>query len=428
MGYLCALLCGGICVFSYVRYKNIYHPIVSFSFLFFIVSFMSSLRLFEFYAAPDFAYLIILFGVICFSVGAIISDRVNIVFGKHNNFTQYELNKTIYFVMIFICLLIIVPRFLTIGKYLLLGHSVGDVYVTLAGSVGAETEDLAQSSLQALLIQFVGYPILYIIVPTSVLLFFRTFEKKYLIIATGLGLLRVLLDSRRTYLISLFIFFLVSFLLYQNKKELMDEKIVRKLEKIKKWIPIILILIIAAFEIVSRSRSNTFGQQSSFLGTFYNYYAGCVQYLGKCIDSYAFEHTYGFTTLRGLFAPFFGVLKIFGIDPIHPYQVATDIVNGMKYVVIQIGPGIRYNSFTTCFYQFYCDGGFFGIAFLSVAFGFYSEALYKRFLYDNQLRFEVRYLYFYGTILMLSFTNMRTILAFILWPLIIERFMYKRAE
>lgn len=400
---------------------------VSFSFLYFLITFMSSMRLCGFYAAPDNAYLIILCGVFFFAIGSVIAESKRIVIGKSTERPYYEFNKTAFYLMLFLCLLIIIPRFITIGSYLLRGNSIGDVYVTLAGSVGDETEELAQSGLQGLLMQFIGYPLLYIIVPTSIVLFFNTFEKKYILIAVTLAIIRVLLDSRRTYLISFFIFLLVAFLHYQNKSNFLSEKIVRSIKRIKKWIPIFLIVILLFFSFVSNSRSSTQGQQSSFLGTFYSYYAGSVQYLGYCIENHNFDYTFGFTTFRGLFAPVFGVLKLVGINPVTPYQLATEIVNGMKFVVFFVAPGTRFNSFTTCFYQFYCDGGYIGIVVLSMLFGAFSQALYKKFLYDNQLRFEVKYLYFYGTILLLSFTNMRTILAFIVWPLLIERFLYKKS-
>lgn len=426
MGYLCAFLCLMICLFSYGRHRKIYHPVVSFSFLYFLITFMSSMRLFGFYEAPDNAYLIILCGVLFFAVGSVIAESKRIVIGKSAEGSYYEFNKMAFYLMLSLCLLIIIPRFITIGSYLLRGNSIGDVYVTLAGSVGGETEELAQSGFQGLLMQFVGYPILYILVPTSILLFFETFEKKYLLIAISLGVIRVLLDSRRTYLISFFLFVLVAFLHYQKKKGILSENILRRINKIKKWIPAFLAAILLMFVFVSSSRADTLGQENSFLGTFYNYYAGCVQYLGYCIENFDFDFTYGFTTFRGLFAPIFGVLKLVGINPVTPYQVATEIVNGMKYIVLYVAPGARFNSFTTCFYQFYCDGGYIGIVILSMLFGAYSQALYKRFLYDNQLRFEAKYLYYYGTILLLSFTNMRTILAFIVWPLLIERFLYKK--
>ena len=427
MGYVCSILCLGICLFSYVRHRKIYHPVVSFSFLYFLITFLSSIRLFNFYAAPDSAYLIIICGVLFYALGSVFMEKKTFVFRKKCVGNFYEFNKRAYYFMLALCLLIIIPRFVTIGLYLLQGNSIGDVYVTLAGSAGDASEELAQSSIQEVLMQFIGYPILYLLVPTSILQFFRTFEKKYLLIATSLCMMRVLLDSRRTYLISFFVFILVAFMLYQDKTGFLSEKNRRRLKKIAKWIPFFLIAILLMFIFVSNSRSGTIGQETSFLGTFYNYYAGCVQYLGAWIEEYSFGYTYGFTTFRGLFVPIFGVLKLIGITPVAPYQEATEIVNGMKYVVLNVAPGTRFNSFTTCFYQFYCDGGYIGIILLSFIFGAFSQSLYKKFNNDSQLRFEVLYLYFYGTILMLSFTNMLTILAFITWPMIIERFIYKKA-
>lgn len=428
MGYICSLMCFLVCIFSYIRNKRVYHPVVSFAFLYFIITFMSSIRLFNFYSSNDISYIIIMCGVICFAMGSIFSENKKILIGEKKLENTYEFNNKAYYFMLAICLIIILPRFVTIMSYLFTGNSIGDVYVILAGSTGNETGELAQSSIQGLLMQFIAYPILYIIVPTSIIMFFRTFKKRYLLIAIALGLIRVLLDSRRTYLISFFIFILVSFLRYISDKHILNEIMYRQLHKIKKWIPIFLLTIIFTFIFISSSRAETIGHKTSFLGTFYNYYAGCVQYLGYCIENYSFNYTYGFTTLRGLFSPIFGVLELIGINSIASYQEATEIVNGMKYIVIDVAPGSGFNSFTTCFYQFYCDGGYLGIIIISFLFGLYSQSLYKKFIKSRQVRYEARYLYFYGSILMLSFTNMLTILVFIVWPLIIERFMYKKGR
>lgn len=424
MGYVCSFLCLFIFLFSYIRHNKIYHPVTSFSLLFFVVTFMSSLRLYNFYTAPDIAYIIISCGVLFFSIGSILVENKRFVVGKNVHEKKYDFNKCMYYILLSICLLIVFPRFVIILSYLLKGNTIGDIYVILAAST-IEEEELALSGLQNILMQFIGYPILYTLVPTSIVLFFNTYEKKFIIIAFILGIIRVLLDSRRTYLISFFLFLFIAFLHYKEKL-LLNKKYHNLVKKIKKYIPLLLIAIILIFTFISRSRSNTVGQKYSSLGSFYNYYAGCVQYLGYCIQNYRFEHSYGFTTFRGLFSPIFGMLKIFGIEPIHPYQVATEIVNGMKYVVFYVAPNSRFNSFTTCFYQFYCDGGYIGIIFLSIIFGMFSQILYTKFIYDNQLRFDVKYLYYYGTILLLSFTNMLTVLAFVVWPLLIERLLYKK--
>ena len=51
---------------------------------------------------------------------------------------------------------------------------------------------------------------------------------------------------------------------------------------------------------------------SSFLQTLTQYYGASVQFFGSSIHRAGIDdYTFGFSALRGFFAPFFGILKFF---------------------------------------------------------------------------------------------------------------------
>ena len=422
MAFLCVFITGIICVASYIKEKKYYHPTVSFSFLYFLIMLMSMLRLYNYYKADDISYILITVGICCFTLGSFCMSRISF---KSNTDAVYVLVRQRYVIMLIVCFILFITRFSVILKFILSGNTIGDVYVTLAGVTDGYDGELAQSGNQALIMQFIGLPLLNVIVPTSIVLFFKTMKKRYICFAVGLAVMLVLLDSRRTYLISCIIFIILAFSIFCFEHKISEVGLRKYIRKIKKWGLLIIIIFALFFYFVTKQRSLTVSDGHVSIGhTFYNYYAGSVQYLGYMLEQYNYEHTYFFTTLRGLFSPIFGVFNILGIESPHSYQVATDIVNSMKYCILNVSPSDKFNSFTTCFYQFYCDGGYVGIVSLSFLFGAYSQYLYNNL--KRGMRYEIKYIYFYGVILMLSFTNMRTILMYIVWPLIIERLLYRK--
>lgn len=412
-----------IFVTAYFKEKKYYHPVVSFSFLYFLIMFMSSLKLYGFNSSGDTSYVLFTIGVLFFTLGSLCMKKVR--FQTLNN-VEYKFVERRYLIMVCICLVLVMIRFTVILKFFLSGGTIGDVYVTMAGATESYDGELAQSKLQNLIMQFITLPFLNVIVPTSLVLFFTTLKKKYLFISIILSTMLVLLDSRRTYLISCILFVVIglSFFYFNEKKTVDKEKLKKQL---KKWGGLVVLLFFFLFVFITKQRFSTLNQtEGSVFHTFYAYYAGTVQYFEFMIKEHTFEYTYFFSTLRGLFSPIFGILNIFDIDSPYSYQIATDIVNNMKHHVLYVSPTDRFNSFTTCFYQFYCDGGIIGIIVMSFMFGAYSQYLYNNLILGKGIRFKVKYMYYYGVILMLSFTNMRTILMYITWTLILERFLYKK--
>lgn len=402
--------------------KRVYNPVTSFVLLYFIIVFLNCIHAFGLYGGDADSYSLILIGVLMFSAGALLSNKYYLKNSKHE--ADLTFNIKAFYIFLLICLIVILPRFFTISRYLLAGNSTATVYATLASN----SEELKMGNLSGVLLQFVGFPLLAILVPTAITQFFYTYKKIFLVWGLILTIIRVLLDSRRTYLVTFFLYIFVAFAYHY--KEINWAGIYSRINK--RRLRIIGTALAAAavifFVFLSRQRATSRGESYSTIKTFSYYFGGSVRYLGECIkafDASIKSHTYGFTTFRGFFAPIFGIFAVLGFEAPKAYVQATEIVNAMHFNVLSIANGQNYNSFTTCFYQFYVDGGIIGIVILSFLFGVFAQSLYKRFVIFKSQRYEALYMFFFGTILILSFTNMRTILAYVAWPFIIERFLYK---
>lgn len=200
-----------------------------------------------------------------------------------------------------------------------------------------------------------------------------------------------------------------------------------KFHKSRKYALLLVPLFISLFIFVSSQRSIAADGQdnSSFLQTLTQYYGASVQFFGSSIHRAGIDdYTFGFSALRGFFAPFFGILKFLGMDSPSVLNDANTYLEFLHSHLLRISPEKNYNSFATCFFQFYCDGGIIGIVLLSFLYGYYAQHIFEKMVILKSKRAESTYVFFFANILMLSFVNMETVLALNFWPLVLVKFLY----
>lgn len=433
MSFVCIFFLFLLLLVNYRIEKVVYSPTVSFSFLYLLIFVLSSFGWFGIYKAKDDAFLLLFLGIICFITGSWIyislTNRrkpcISFLCGQYQ-----RLNLKIYYSLLILCLAILSISMVTIGLFLVTGGGIGDVYILAAHATDGETNDLSKDSFLILLESYIAYPILYTLVPVSIVEFFHTYKKRYISIAIMLSLIRVALDARRTFLASFILMLIICILLHRKDGKIVSENLKLKIKKYKRFsiVPIIVFGFLFSFISEQRSIAASGEDNTNILKTFTYYYGGCVQFLGYCMEHFKGEFTYGISSLRGFFAPFFGVLNIIGIPSPDALQNANDYLENLHMSAIPISPTKTFNSFATCFFQFYCDAGYIGIVFFSTAFGYISEVLFTKMRYVGSRISEVKYVFFYANILMLSFVNMETVVAFNFWPLIIVCFLYHKAK
>lgn len=427
-----------ICIFlvlvffltSVIRDRNILSPSSSFTFLYLLVFVLSAFGWYDIYRASDDAYILITLGILCFFLGCMVKRK------PQNKKTLFSTGKVldindklkapIYWTMFVVCMVILLYSAYTILMFFRSGGNIGDVYVLAAAATDGEENELTKNSFQILLESYIAYPVLYLLVPVSVVEFFNTYKKRYLVVAISLALLRVILDARRTYLVAFIMIVAFCFILHRKDLRYFDTTFQNKIKKIYKYSIIIIILIGYVFILISELRSvaKTGEDQYSTLQTLTYYYGGSVQFFEECISKFKIEYTYGFSSLRGFFAPFFGVFKLFGFDSPDVLENANAYLSEIHSHVINISPTKPYNAFATCFFQFYCDFGVVGIVFLSFTFGYYAQSRYDNMLILKNKRAETTYVFLFANILMLSFVTMETVLALNFWPLILVNLLY----
>ena len=221
MSYFCIFFFLIIGLSLYSRDKTFFSPAVSFTFLFVIIFIFATSGWYGMYQASTEAYLLISLGVLSFIFGTVANKKYSTKFafyrtGKPIN-TSDLLKTKIYWSMLFICLSVLSVSIINILMFVLSGGTIGDVYVVAAAATDGATNELTKNSSQLLLESYIGYPLLYLLVPVSLVEFFSTYKNKYLIVAISLALLCVALDARRTYL-TVFVLMII-LCVYMHRKD-----------------------------------------------------------------------------------------------------------------------------------------------------------------------------------------------------------------
>ncbi len=411
--------------------KKLISPAFSFSCLFALILAMNAFEVFSLYKAKESIYLLILLGVSSFLCGTCITRTWKFRIRKSASSSKREIvsiNCQMYWGMFIVCLSILGPSIFMISSFLVSGNSIGDVYLIAARASHGEINELTQSSLNILLEQYIAYPLLYLLVPASITLFFHYYKKRYLMIAIILTCIRIVLNARRTYLLTFLMMLFTEYIMHKNDSYFSNMKYAMAMKKWKKRIVALIGIFVGVFVYITVQRYNAEGKihNVNLLASFCYYYGGSLKYFEHSLEGYRESYTYGFSSLRGLFSPIFGVLKLLGIGAPRAYETATRVLNSMASNIIFISPDKTFNSFATAFYQFYCDGGILGIVFLSVLYGAYSHFLYRKWKDDRTVKSETQYVFWYTTVLMLSFVNMETVLSMCIWPIIISKLLFNK--
>lgn len=430
MNYLCLFTTIICCIFCYKRDKTVFSPSVAFSGLFSIVFIFASSGWYGMYSAPDSAYSLITIGVLSFLIGTVVMKKYSLknafyITGKNINEND-RLHSRIYWRMFWLCILVLMSSIIMIGTYLMSGATLGDVYVVAAAATDGEVNELSKGGFQVLLESYIAYPLLYLLVPVSLVEFFSSYKKKYLFVALFLALLRVCLDARRTYLTAFILMTVICIYMHRKDYKFFNAQLYKRFKYFRKYSLFIVLFVFFFFSYVSSQRSIAkLGEdESSTIVTLVEYYGGCVQFFGYCIENVVNDHTFGFSTFRGFLAPFWGIFKLIGIESPSFLNDANKYLETLHATVLNINPSKPYNSFATCFFQFYCDFGVVGIVALSFLYGVFAENIFEKMVILKSKRAEATYIFFFANIMMLSFVNMETVLALNFWPLVLVRFLY----
>ena len=424
MNIFCIFIIAVLTFCSYIYQKNIYNVSLIFNIFWLIVMIMSSMELFGIYPAEDFVYELVLIGVFFFNVGFLLSNRYHLTTNIFHNINENVIDGRRYFICLLLCLLTLLPDLQMIRFFISSGFDIHYIYYIVAmNSYGGDSiANQFGGGWQQIVMIYIGYPLQYMLIATGICKGVYEKEKQFLIIAILLIMVRFIVDVKRTVILMVFLMAVFFIILLRDKCDV--EKIHNK--KIStKWLVLMFVFFICIYMALSEARRGE-GDEFSLLENLYFYYAGCIKYFELRVLNMDIESTYGFFTLRGLIAPVMGLItKVIGIEfPL--YEMASTQLALLHGTIYQIAPGHDYNSYATCFWEFYVDGGVFGIIIFSLLYGYIGGRFYHEYKKRRTLKCMLNLSFFLSVYIMFSMLQISSIINYLVWPLMINFMLFKK--
>jgi oligosaccharide repeat unit polymerase len=395
---------------------------------------LASFQFYDIYAISDETYMLSVLSVCSFIVGYHLRKIIRFTSDENDQIKSRpsEINIKRYYILLVTCLVSVWQNYVLIGVVYSQGLNIGAAYQLMARAVTGQAEELADiyTDIGSQVQQYIGYPLLYLLIPISILLYYKTLKKRYVLIVLLLFLIRFLADFKRTILVFIILFFAFYAVLLRKKIMVMARENPLVKRKLKYLSVALSALLLLTFVIISAFRSDEVGESYSVFQNFYYYYIGCFKLLDIRVEEWDLlniDHTLGFTTFRGVIAPFFAGLKLLtGVDASGVFADATYLVNSLHNYVVYISSGHLYNTYTTNIFQFYCDGGLLGVCVLSMIYGWISSAYYKKYREIGDVRSIFNFGYFFCIFILFTNMHINSIVICYVWPLILERFIFKK--
>lgn len=223
-------------------------------------------------------------------------------------------------------------------------------------------EDILQNPILNLLLSYFAKPLALFMIPVSLVLFQSDIKSKKNIVLLILSIILVLMISfvlgERFIVMDLALGFLLSFLIM---KQNFSSKVYKKVKK--KLYIILCLFIIVFFSITSARGTDAFK-------TIYTYSSGCLPHMSIKLETVN-NFTYGFTSLNGVFRPFFQLID----ENNQQFIAGEEALENIEKATI-IGEDIRFNGFISIFYYFYVDFGYVGVFLFSLILGIIMSNIY----------------------------------------------------
>lgn len=418
MIWICFTICSILSFLNFYKDKRIYSPSGVFAGFWATLLLLAGCRLYDLYETSDIACIFITIGVTFFCLG---TNFIKMIKFSDKNY-ESSINEVIYNTLVIICLISLIYNIKVICTFVVDGFDFNNIYNEMARNVNGEDTEISSlnSKWQEQLQQYVGYPILYTLVPVSIAAFVKQHKKKYLIVAIMLSLIRFLVDIRRTFLVIMIVYVLTLGII-QIKNSSKSLVWVKKNRKKIFYFGIFSIILFINISTMRVGDENKY----SFWKNIYMYYAGSLPYFSERLSLLRIsKYTYGFTSFRGLIAPIVAFFELIGFSEPELMTLATENIQTLHNVVLYISPTHLFNSYATCFFEFFLDGGILGIILFSFAFGCFSFYLYKRAIKYKTMRDEFKYAYFFSLFIMLATLHFNGVVVCYIWPFIIEKILF----
>lgn len=373
MCYLASMICAIIAILSRLKRKSIVDPAVLFATIWCVLSGLSCLQLYGLTIPNDMVYWIVIGGVVSFWGGSIISYyssfRIKIDAEPQKEKVVRPLMLQSFTILFFV--LMIVPSVRAI-IFLSSGISLYTIrYSQLNDVIGGGTS--------AILFNYFCEPFLVFMIVYSVANLFSKDRSVKTTILTILGIFLMTICTGGRFFILYYIGALVvGYLLYRKR-------LFGKIEaNVLKRVRLLALVGFVSILIVSSLRGAVVGQ------TAYIYSTGGLGFF-EYLQTQFFDcdYTFGALTLNGFLRPFFVVFRKMGLGELPNFVENAENIFLMVDKPYFISSETPFNSFTTCFFAPFLDGGGMGVIVVFFVLGFLAEESYKNIQLDSTYKVSI---------------------------------------
>ena len=399
---LCILICLICAVIGFSIDKKVYSPIGIYSIWFFFLSFGANLLLFNLYQIDEIVYTYIAIAVMFFLIGGIIA-KVNIYsIGRQKDI----FNKNIFWIYLFIITVIYAPTLFRTIKVLFQGKSLTYIYsLTTLSQQGIKTE-ITKTGIEEVLDSYVLMPLMNLMIPLSIVLFFKEKKLNKLFIALWLLFIRLITSGTRSCILLFGEYIVLNIVfIYENRKV---QIFLRQRPEYKKYIKLLILLavpFVILISILTKQRGI-----SNFVESLYYYYPGALGIFNQKLKQYnnlEITHSFGILSMMGFINPIVSFFQHLGIEPGNLFEKTLSLYHSLQNDPVYISDSWKGNVLVTNVYYFYVDGGIVGVIIGSIVYGYISENIYKKLNLKKSIKNMTLFSFFLCHILMMSHARMQ---------------------
>lgn len=403
MSYILIFMCILAAALFYIKYKNLYNPPFLMGVFWAIITFFSTLGLYNQDIADDRTYVICLVGLIGFFIGSLVHKKI--VFRKRYMMTEYNSQQTAVIangkaitVILIILILVLLQRDIRVMAILATGVKMNQIRVDFNNIV-------LNSAFERAFNTYIIMPLIYLL-PAIVIPEFVAFRKRIRnLILTIIVLIEfTICDGGRVPFFYCAIFVLCSLYIFHIDFRDVISRFRSRSKKTKRYtvLAVVGVVVVAGYMIARLSSSREINYTLG--NSIYTYFTGCFPFLEYNLNQIDQNHvyTYGSAFFHGILQTLFYVLNTAKVCA-YPdfYNYVHEWGNVQEF--IHIGSA-NFNAFVTPFYYFYMDFRYLGVLLGGVAYGLLSIQIYNRM--KSQRTYQFKYIAAYMLIIQSIVTSM----------------------
>lgn len=392
MGYMVTTILLLIFIIVYRNRKCLVSPDSLFCILWIAITLLASMRLFGLYEASTLTWLIILIGSVSYITGTTIGYKIknNYISNLNSDSKEFKpyIPKKLFWILIIILFINLLPRFLQSLEYMKLGYSLGEIREASYGmsSIQGFTRSIGIHEYTDLIISIIE-----MFVVASGISCFIYDMKKYKNMMLFIIIYEIIFSftyGGRFSFAYMIIELITCFIIYKKLyNTTISDKITKKTKSIVKKMSVLLIIMIVVISLVRGAEVNLLLQK------YYRYLCGNVVFLDLHIKDLANNNFLSFP-----FAGFYGfwnfilpIINKFGISYPQKYIDTINIIMDTQ-TFRHIGDKLSTNAFITPFYHPYADFRITGVIIGMFIFGIICGRIYKTVIIKKDNKSIINYL------------------------------------